>query len=229
MRMLPAVVLAVAALTCLVGVSAVGAKTISGSARNDVLRGTAKADTLFGKQGRDTLHGLAGNDLLVPGPGADVVYCGAGRDTVRADMLDAVATDCEVVKRAPPAVAGSYEGLSSQNEQVTFDVRAAGPAVTRFRINAVNQSCQPPDRLSISGPLEFGKGAARVGAAGTFGYRYSGPGTISGNTATFTIAVAGTFTGQRASGTVRFDARFTQGDTEFSCSSGDVAWTARRT
>ena len=216
------------AFVALLIVSAAGAKTITGTARNDVLRGTEKADKLYGKQGNDWLYGRGGADVLVPGAGRDIVYCGTGRDTVHADLLDAVAKDCEVVKRPAPAVAGRYEGLSSQNERVSFEVLADGQSVTRFRINSVNQSCQPPDQLSISGPLEFATGAARVATTRTFGYAYSGPGTVSGSPATFEIAVRGTFSGTTATGTARFDMKFASEGTEFSCSSGEVTWTAQR-
>jgi hypothetical protein len=226
-RLLLSVAVTASALTL---VSAVAAKTISGSGRSDVLRGTAKADRIYGKRGKDTLYGLAGNDVLIPGPGADTVYCGPGRDTVQADAADAVAQDCEVVKRKPAAVAGSYEGVSSQNEHVTFDVTSAvaGPVVTSFRINSLNQSCQPPDELSITGPLDFGAGQAPVAPGGTFTFRYAGPGTVSGNPATFDIRVMGRFTGTKAAGTARFDMAFTKSETDFTCSSGEVDWTTSR-
>jgi hypothetical protein len=221
-------VLAAFTLVALALVPAASAKTITGTAKNDVLRGTAKADKIYGKQGQDFLYGNGGADVLVPGTGRDVVYCGAGRDTVHADLLDAVAKDCEIVKRPVPAEVGRYEGVSSQNERMTFEVVADGPSVTRFRINSVNQSCQPPDQLSISGPLEFATTPARIGTAKTFAYVYNGPGTVSGASATFAIAVNGLFKGQTASGTVRFDMKFTQEGTEFSCTSGLVTWEALR-
>jgi hypothetical protein len=237
--------------TALVIVSNSAAATITGTDRNDTLRGTANADKIYGKKGKDKLYGLGGNDLLVPGAGADTVVCGSGRDTVlQSDRADAIAKDCEMIKRVgsplpapppapppptppppppPPAVAGSYAGLSSQNERVTFDVLAAGPAVTKFRINSVNQSCQPPNLVSIFGPLDFGTGTATVVADGTFGFTYVGPGTISGNPANFDIRANGKFTGTTAAGTARFDMTFTLSGINFTCSSGNVTWTASRT
>ena len=89
---------------------AVVAKTITGTAGNDVLRGTAAADSLNGRGGHDKLYGLAGNDrllggpgndLLVGGSGADRLSCGAGRDRARADARDDVGVDCEVVQGIP--------------------------------------------------------------------------------------------------------------------------------
>ena len=204
------------------------AAKITGTNLGETLRGTAKADALYGKKGNDTLAGLAGNDLLVGGPGADVVRCGAGRDTVRADVADTVAKDCEVVKRVgPPARAGSYAGVSSQNENVTFDVRPGGVALTRFRINSVNQSCQPPDLASIFGPLDYRAAVFPIARRGTFVAPYAGPGKVSGYAATFDIRTTGRFSGRTASGTTRFDMEFTDASgTALTCSSGRVTWTA---
>jgi Ca2+-binding RTX toxin-like protein len=93
--------------------------TKSGSAKGDRLVGTRFADVLRGLAGNDTLLGLEGNDYLVGGAGKDtvragagndsvaardrtrdVISCGAGKDTVVADRIDAVARDCETVRRA---------------------------------------------------------------------------------------------------------------------------------
>ena len=92
------------------GIYAAPTKSITGTAKNDVLRGTAKADTLMGKGGNDKLYGRggndtlvggAGNDLLVGGAGKDKLRCGAGSDTAVADAADAVGSDCETVKGLP--------------------------------------------------------------------------------------------------------------------------------
>jgi Ca2+-binding RTX toxin-like protein len=102
-------------------------KSLTGTAKANVLRGTSFADTIRGLAGNDRLFGLAGNDRLFGGPGADVltggpgrdtldggagadliaardgvrdtVRCGSGRDTVTADKADAVAANCERVSR----------------------------------------------------------------------------------------------------------------------------------
>jgi hypothetical protein len=89
-----------------------------GSARRDVLRGTDFRDFLYGGggddvlvarggpdtvvagRGRDRVSGGDGSDLLLVADGwRDVVSCGGGRDEVRADRLDVVARDCELVRR----------------------------------------------------------------------------------------------------------------------------------
>lgn len=59
--------------------------TITGTARNDVLRGTEGADVICGLGGNDTITGLGGNDVLIGGPGSDRIDAGAGSDNVQGD------------------------------------------------------------------------------------------------------------------------------------------------
>ena len=93
------------------------ARVVTGTPRNDRLVGTARADVLRGLAGNDRLTALAGTDFLQGGPGRDVhdagagddrvaasyddardtVRCGPGLDVVNADLVDAVARDCELV------------------------------------------------------------------------------------------------------------------------------------
>jgi hypothetical protein len=95
------------------------AKTIVGTARGESLSGTARADSILGRGGNDHLAGGRGDDFLDGGPGRDVVdggdgddrvavgydgardrvRCGPGVDTVTADLVDTVASDCELVSR----------------------------------------------------------------------------------------------------------------------------------
>ena len=94
------------------------ADTLTGTAGNDVLRGRGGNDRLSGGRGNDRLEGGAGADRLNGGPGVDrliggagndtivsrdgardIVDCGTGRDVVVADRLDAVARNCETVRR----------------------------------------------------------------------------------------------------------------------------------
>lgn len=108
----------VLALFLVLGGSAL-ARTIEGTDQSDRLLGTAGADVLLGRGGGDRLFGLAGTDFLSGGPGRDrmdagpgndrvvaqydggrdSVVCGPGLDVVNADLLDAVASDCELVGR----------------------------------------------------------------------------------------------------------------------------------
>ena len=213
-----------AALVTVVGLAlatTAGARTITGSSRAETLRGTARADVIYGKQGKDSLYGGRGNDLLVPGAGPDAVHCGPGRDMVRADSADTVARDCEAVARA-----GAYAGVSSQNEKVTFRVLPGATRLTAFRINSVNQSCQPSDRLSIFGALDYRSALVGVADEGGFVATYRGPGKVSGRAARFDIWTKGRFTHDAAQGTARFDMTFTDEGTDFSCTSGIVAWEA---
>src|SRR5439155_605630 len=94
------------------------ARTIVGTAKGEPLVGTSRADSISGGAGNDRLLGGGGNDFLSGGPGHDVVAggagndriaaeydvrdrvaCGSGVDTVMADLVDVVAADCELVSR----------------------------------------------------------------------------------------------------------------------------------
>jgi hypothetical protein len=78
-----------------------GADTILGLAGSDRLAGAAGGDFLDGGLDRDVVEGGAGADrLAVQYDGArDTVRCGPGADLVNADLVDAVAADCELVGR----------------------------------------------------------------------------------------------------------------------------------
>jgi PKD repeat protein len=56
--------------------------TISGNARNNVLRGTSRRDVICGKGGNDTIYGMGGNDRLVGDAGNDKLIGGTGNDTL---------------------------------------------------------------------------------------------------------------------------------------------------
>ena len=110
------------ALVVLVGLvlaAAASARVVTGTAGNDVLVGTPRADAIRGLAGKDKLIGGRGADFLLGGPGRDATdagpgddllalsydgspdsaVCGAGTDVVNADLIDAVARDCEIVGR----------------------------------------------------------------------------------------------------------------------------------
>jgi gametolysin peptidase M11/hemolysin type calcium-binding protein len=77
-----------------------GRDVLFGGGGRDLLLGRPQADRLHGGTGRDLLQGGAGHDTLLSRDGApDRLRCGAGRDVVVVDRLDAVARDCELVKR----------------------------------------------------------------------------------------------------------------------------------
>jgi Ca2+-binding RTX toxin-like protein len=80
--------------------------TLSGGDGNDSLQGGSGNDILRGNQGVDTHAGGPGDDLIdVRGDRGDIVTCGDGNDTVKADITDSVAADCEIIDRGvvPPA------------------------------------------------------------------------------------------------------------------------------
>ncbi|MFZ9858464.1 MAG: hypothetical protein ACO3F2_09070 [Roseiflexaceae bacterium] len=56
--------------------------TITGTARNDVLRGTNRADVICGLDGNDVIYGFGGDDILIGGTGHDTLHGGAGNDTL---------------------------------------------------------------------------------------------------------------------------------------------------
>jgi hypothetical protein len=107
------------ALVLLVAAAVADARVVQGTPGPDRLVGTARADVLRGLSGRDSLRALGGTDVLQGGPGRDVhdagagddlvaasydgardvVRCGGGTDVVNADLVDAVAGDCELVGR----------------------------------------------------------------------------------------------------------------------------------
>jgi hypothetical protein len=141
-------------LAGLVLAGAAGARTIEGTTGRDRLVGTDRADTIFGREGSDQLLGRAGTDLLHGGPGrdrleggpdndrlaaqydgaTDRVVCGSGLDVVNADLLDQVASDCELVSRRLSR--DPYTNASSQHEtQVEPDSFTVGrTTVATFQV-----------------------------------------------------------------------------------------------
>jgi Ca2+-binding RTX toxin-like protein len=114
-----------------------GDDRITGSAFANVFKGGDGNDALVGIEDADRLEGGPGNDTIDAGPGVDTIlgsagqdvieardgegdtiFCGADPDIVRADPIDLVDTDCEVVDRTPlppapeTAVAAVREGLA---------------------------------------------------------------------------------------------------------------------
>jgi Ca2+-binding RTX toxin-like protein len=66
-----------------------GADTLEGGAGNDVLQGDADADNLYGGDGSDTLRGGAGDDNLYGGDGNDILEGDAGTDVYECDGANA--------------------------------------------------------------------------------------------------------------------------------------------
>lgn len=130
------------------------ASTIDGTDRSELLIGTARADVILGRRGNDELQGRTGTDFLSGGPGRDLiaggpgndrivaqydggrdrVLCGSGLDIVNADLLDAVAVDCELVGRRLSR--DPYTNPESQHEtQVEPDSLTVGrTTVAAFQV-----------------------------------------------------------------------------------------------
>jgi hypothetical protein len=128
---------------------------------------------------------------------------------------------------APAATPGHYEGRTSQNEIFAFDVSADSARITGLHTGQINQSCNPPDYYLSGGYLNNWSGP--LARDGTFNWKSTGPGTVGGNQATFTIVITGRIGAGTASGTIRDDVTWAQGGTTYNCSSGDQTWTATKT
>ena len=87
-----------------------GSDRLEGGAGRDTLRAGPGDDDLRGGDARDVIFGAEGRDAIVGGRGSDILWgdaddtvdeirCGSGLDFVRADRRDAVAADCEHVRR----------------------------------------------------------------------------------------------------------------------------------
>ena len=86
-------------------------ENLAGSSYKDQLYGNGGPNKLIGDNGADKLVGNGGVDTLLGGAGADTLNtggdglkdsssCGTQADIANADKLDAVAADCETVKRS---------------------------------------------------------------------------------------------------------------------------------
>jgi Ca2+-binding RTX toxin-like protein len=79
-----------------------GSNTLIGTRQDDVIRGLGGGDTIEGRGDKDALFGGAGRDVIRARDGErDRIDCGPGHDEVFADPdnEDAVAADCEVVRK----------------------------------------------------------------------------------------------------------------------------------
>jgi hypothetical protein len=138
----------------LVSAAVAGARSITGTPRNDRLVGTSRADDIRGLAGSDQLLGGGGADFLQGGPGHDSysagpgddliatsydaarddVRCGPGTDVVNADLPDTVARDCELVSRRlsrdPYGSADAQHETEAEPDSFTF----GRTTVTAFQV-----------------------------------------------------------------------------------------------
>jgi hypothetical protein len=134
----------------------------------------------------------------------------------------------------PPAVAGTYAGTTTQNAKVTFEVLPAGTALKDFLISSIQGFCQPPEVVlfpeSSSG---FIPKEASIAADGSFVLADSYLPAVSPYdevTYQWETRVTGRFSGQGASGGLKFDlTRTIPGEPTATCTVPNVTWTAVRT
>ena len=138
----------------LAGVAVAGARTISGTPRDDRLVGTPRTDVMQGLAGRDQLLGGSGADFLEGGPGRDthdggpgndliassydgsrdVMRCGTGFDVVNADLPDTVANDCELVGRRLSRDPYRSDGAQHETEVEPDSFTFGRTTVTTFQV-----------------------------------------------------------------------------------------------
>jgi hypothetical protein len=133
---------------------------------------------------------------------------------------------------APPAPPepGHYSGLTSQGYGVGIDVTADGSAFTRFTVSRLDDTCTPQRSFvntifsdsSSSGPYTIRPG-------GFFSLTGGGTAVSNGITYRFKIVLRGDIVGPNAQGTLRITTMFTEQGTDYTCTAGDLTWTATHT
>ena len=131
------------------------------------------------------------------------------------------------------ATPGHYEGRTSQNEIIRFDITPDGVGVANLQTGQVNQSCDPHNSLSGGniGPLAS---ASPVAADGSFTVTGSGATAVSGPTitgnppGTYRYTVTGHVSASVGAGTLKEDSSFTYRGVTYICSSGELTWTATK-
>jgi hypothetical protein len=132
-----------------------GSDRVYAGPQRDVVRGGTGDDTLTGNAGRDTLLGGAGDDAVAAADGGvpDEIACGDGYDTVKADLVDVTAEDCELVGIGP-----------DQPQQIVMRVEPA-PSGLLSRLSCP-AACEVESELVLGARRVVGTGRARRDAAG---------------------------------------------------------------
>jgi hypothetical protein len=109
---------------------------------------------------------------------------------------------------------------------VTCEVLSDSSRLVNFRTGQINQSCTPEASLSGGSiALEW----MRINGDGSFGFSWSGAGTVDDVPSEYSVSIDGRFAAGVASGTIKTATAFTHAGTAYSCNSGTVTWTATRT
>jgi hypothetical protein len=94
---------------------------VKGGSGDDALFGGAGPDVLLGDSGADSADGGEGDDVLeLRDRRSDSALCGAGRDSVRAEVLDALDFECEVVDFGRAGRAGRVRAVRSGGRFVSI-------------------------------------------------------------------------------------------------------------
>jgi hypothetical protein len=123
---------------------------------------------------------------------------------------------------AVPITAGSYKGLREGNF-LFFDV--LDRYVTNFRSNYIREDCDSGG-IYVYGTVDWDGAQFLIDQAGNFTASSTGPGTVSGQPATFHDEVTGHFDGTNVSGTILGTVEYDRQGTHLRCSSGARPWTA---
>lgn len=124
---------------------------------------------------------------------------------------------------------GSYQGLAANGSYVFFTV-TPDRTITALRFNDLTEICTPPARLP--GGSDFGTNVFHIDSAGRFHATGSWSGSEKQGDIEYTnwsADVLGTFTGPASvSGTITEKYELNYRGTHYSCSSGQVSWSAAR-
>jgi hypothetical protein len=127
----------------------------------------------------------------------------------------------------PPATIGHYDGHTTQNEEIFFDVTNGGYSLTGLYIHTVNQSCSPGG--GIYGYFDYRNGVAPINQDGTFTIDIPSYFTFTdGTTGNGRFTMHGGFSGALAAGNLTLTTSFVRQGVTYSCSSGSVGFSTTR-
>ena len=133
---------------------------------------------------------------------------------------------------APPQP-GHYSGPTSQGYGVGIDVTADGSAFTRFNIDRMDDTCTP-ERAWVDTIFAYPAGfyyapGFTIRPGGFLSLVGGGTSGSNGITYHFRISLRGDIVGPDAQGALRITTMFTEQGTDYTCTAGDLTWTATHT
>jgi hypothetical protein len=123
--------------------------------------------------------------------------------------------------------------VTSQGYGIGIDVTADGSAFTKFTISRMDETCTPQrsfvDTLfSDPGGIYYAPGFT-IRPGGYFNLNGGGTAGSNGITYRFRLVLSGDIVGPNAQGALRITTLFTDQGTDYTCSAGDLTWTATHT